>query len=228
MPALSTAVTAAAQSDTIFEMKVRAKVLQVSRHNTVSTTIIRDLAVWCVCGVLVLAGPCRLDAQSASSTWSSARLLDATAWPHSERDVRLTATSRGLRVEVADERHFAIAAASQLTLLPSVGRLRVEVAEVAPGAKWFVRLYGDLRRPGEPRTASVAEGETKTGEWVIPLDPRLRQNLEAPVQLQLGVEGPPGAFAVFQDVAFLAPLPRVTARLGPSASRASWISRPWN
>jgi hypothetical protein len=163
---------------------------------------------WCVCGVLLLAGPRWLHAQAAPSNWSSARLLEASSWPHSERDVRLTATSRGLRVEVAEERHFAIAAASQLMLPPAVGRLRIQVAEVGPGAKWFVRLYGDLRRQGEPRTASIAEGEATAGEWVIPLDPRMRQNLAAPVQLQLGVEGPPGAFAVFQDVAFLAPLPR--------------------
>ena len=47
-------------------------------------------------------------------------------------------------------RYFAIAAASQLTLPPAVGRLRVQVAEVSHDAKWFVRFFGDCGGPVSP------------------------------------------------------------------------------
>lgn len=135
--------------------------------------------------------------------WSPARLHDATVWPHAERDVQISVTPRGLRVEVVDGRGVAIATTSQVVLPRDLGRIRVRMAEVRKDAKWFLRLYGELRQPGDCRTLSVAEDKTARGESVFDLDSRLRQLPNAPLQLQLGVEGPPGAFAVFEDVAFL-------------------------
>lgn len=104
---------------------------------------------------------------------------------------------------VAPGRTFAIAAASGLALPHDLGRIRVRVAEVGGGGKWFIRLYGAVRQPGERRTVAIAQDETATGERLFDLDPRLRAQRDAPLQLQLGVEGVPGAFTVFADVAFL-------------------------
>ncbi|MHB8952872.1 MAG: hypothetical protein ACYC4U_07805 [Pirellulaceae bacterium] len=188
-------------------MNTRSQQRPATRATHGSWAVCR-LALAYVYGAWVVAAPSSLFAQAAPGSWSSAQLCDIAAWPHAQDDVRLSATPQGLRVEVAEQRYFAIAAASQLALPAPVGRLRIEVAEISPQATWFVRLYGDVRESGKPRTVSVAEGVTTAGQWVIQLDPRLRQNLAAPVQLQLGVEGAPGAFARFCDIDFLPPLPR--------------------
>lgn len=117
-------------------------------------------------------------------------------------------TPRGLRVEVTEGRRFAIAAASQLTLSANFGRLHVRVAELGNGARWFVRLYGEFRESGRRHTVGVAQDETGIGEKVFPLDPRLRTLPSTPLQLQLGIEGAPGAFVVFEDVSFLPAMAR--------------------
>jgi hypothetical protein len=180
---------------------------QKSRRHT------RPLAVTVACLAAALAGsvvgaqPSETN-RSALHVWSSDLLHDSANWPHSERDARIAGTQAGLRVEVAAERRFAIAAISELGLRRDLGQIRVRVAEMGGGATWFVRLYGELRQPGQRRTAAIAQDESAIGEHVFPLDPRLRQLPDAPAQLQLGVEGPPRAYVVFQDVAFLPPMPR--------------------
>ena len=80
--------------------------------------------------------------------WTPALLQETSAWPHAERDARIAVTPQGLRVEIAEGRTFAIAAASQLALPADLGRMRVRVATVGGGARWFVRLYGELRERG--------------------------------------------------------------------------------
>ena len=76
-------------------------------------------------------------------------LRDLAVWPHAYGDARIAVTGRGLRVEVAPGRYFAIAAASRLMLPRDLGRIRVRVAEVGGGGKWFIRLYGELRERGD-------------------------------------------------------------------------------
>ncbi len=162
----------------------------------------------------LFAGTLSLAASAAETNlrpWSAALLGDAAAWPHAAQDVRLAASPQGLRVEVAPGRTHAIAAASRLTLPSRVGLVRVRVAELGGGATWFVRLYGELRRPGDSRTVGVAQDEAAAGERAFGLDPRLR-TLDAPLQMQLGVAGSAGAFAVFAEVAF-EPAPTGTNRL---------------
>lgn len=143
--------------------------------------------------------------ETKGNVWTSDFLLDSAHWPHSDQDSRIVGTSAGLRVEVAAGRRFAIAAMSGLSLRNDLGQIRVRVAEMGGGATWFVRLYGELRQHGRLRTAAIAEQEAAIGERLFPVDPRLRQLPNAAIQLQLGVEGPPGAFVVFEDVEFLAP-----------------------
>ena len=147
-------------------------------------------------------------AEAPAVAWSSNLLHQIATWPHSEKDTHIAVTPQGLRVEVAENRKFAIAAASRLLLPQEMGRVRVRVAEVGGGAKWFVRLYGDLRQPGDRRTVGLAQDETTAGERIFDVDPRMRQLPNAPLQLQLGVEGAPGAFAIYAAVDFLPALPR--------------------
>jgi len=146
-------------------------------------------------------------------TWSSDLLRDPVHWPHAARDSRIVAGPTGLRVEVVAKRRFAIAATSGLGLPRDLGRIRVRVAETGGEATWFLRLYGELRERGKRRTVGIAQDEPTAGDYVFPIDPRLRQRPEAPVQLQLGVEGPPGAFVIFQDVAFLPAVSRPNRRI---------------
>jgi hypothetical protein len=138
--------------------------------------------------------------------WSSDLLQDVAQWPHAEQDARISSTSTGLRVEIAPGRHFAIAAMSDLALPKDMGSIRVRTAAMGGGASWFVRLYGELRQVGQLRTAGIAQDELAIGELVFPVDPRLRTLPDVPLQLQLGVEGPPGAYVVFEHVAFLPPV----------------------
>lgn len=144
-------------------------------------------------------------------------LADAGAWTG---DPRISVTKKGLRVEVATGRTFAIAACSTLKLPESLGRIKVCVSDVGGQCRWFVRLYGELRQPGERHTTGIAQDETAAGLRTFHLDPRFYQLPEAPLQLQLGVEGPPGAHAVFSDVAFLPPVQHAN-RKGPDAAEKS-------
>ena len=144
--------------------------------------------------------------------WSAEMLRDSSAWPHSEKAVRIAPTPQGLRVEVAAARKEAIAAASGLALPKDLGRVRVRVVEVGGGARWFLRLHGELRRPGADHNLHLSQQESEPGVRVFDIDPRLVQWHDQALQLQLGVEGGPGAFAVFQEVAFL-PAPRRPNRL---------------
>ena len=185
-------------------------------------------AIWAAFALVALITCPAAAGQDASREWKSSLLQDISAWPHSEKDARIGVTPSGLRVEVAAERHFAIAATSHLALPKDMGRIRIQVAEVGGEAEWFVRLYGQLRRPGQSRTAAIAQDENSTGQYVFDLDPRMRQLPHVPLQLQLGVEGPPGAFALFEDVAF-GPAPREpTAGRAAFVNRVRKISRPWS
>ncbi len=89
-----------------------------------------------------------LTADAAPRAWSSAMLRDEAAWPHSEQEARITVTTDGLCVEVPPGRTWAIAAASHLLLPENLGRIRVRIAKIAGDARWFLRLYGELREPG--------------------------------------------------------------------------------
>ncbi len=162
--------------------------------------------------VFVCAASVCIAGEAPARPWNVELLRDEAAWPHADADARIAATSRGLRVEIAQGRRFAIAACSHLKLPGDLGRVRVRVAELGNGATWFVRLYGELRIPGDRRTVGLAQDETAAGERIFHLDPRFRQLPDAPLQFQLGVEGAPGAFVVFEDVAFLPAAPRPNVR----------------
>ena len=195
--------------------------------------VMTRLAVWAVLfagwvASALAAAQVASVAEESVRDWDSRLLQEANAWPHAEKDARIVPTPRGLRVEVVERRTFAIAAASRLTLPADTGIIRVRVAEIGGGARWFVRLYGEMRQPGKHHTTAIAQDETGLGELAFPLDPRLRTLPEAPIQLQLGVEGAPGAWAVFEEVVFL-PAPQRANRAPARSSRADRkTSPPWN
>lgn len=147
-------------------------------------------------------------APAKSRVWASDLLRDASMWPHSEKDAHIQITPQGLRVEISEGRKYAIAAASGIAVPKDLGRIQVRAASVEHEARWFVRLYGEFREAGRPQTIGLAQDETAAGERCFLLDPRLRTLTDAPLQLQLGVEGSPGASVVFEDVAFLPALAR--------------------
>jgi hypothetical protein len=166
---------------------------------------------WLVLLNLLVSTLLAVAADTPGRAWSSALLRDATAWPHSELDAHIAPTPQGLRVEVVGGRKHAMVAASRLVLPEDVGRIRVRVANVGGGARWFIRLHGELRRPGENHTLHLSQAAAAAGERLFDIDPRLLQLRDQPLQLQLGVEGAPGAFAVFEEVDFL-PAPKRSNR----------------
>jgi hypothetical protein len=164
-------------------------------------SLLAVLACWLLAGSMP-------GAEIPTREWTSTLLRDATAWPHPEKDAHVAVTPQGLRVEVAEGHRFAIAAASHLTPPKDLGRIRIRVVDVGGGAKWFVRLYGAMRQQGKPTPLGIAQDEAVTGERVFHLDQRARTQPDAPLQLQLGVEGEPGAYSVFDSVEFLPALQR--------------------
>ncbi len=162
---------------------------------------VRGLVLLCLIG-LGAAGQPAPKSPASGRAWSPELLRDASGWTPTAAASGVAVSGQGVRVEVTIGTTFNIAAAAALILPADTGRVRIRVAEVGGGATWFVRLYGTLWRPGSEDTVSVAEKEAAAGERVVDVDPRMAIG-RLPLQLQLGVEGKPGAYALFGDVAFL-------------------------
>jgi hypothetical protein len=115
----------------------------------------------------------------------------------------VSAGADGLRVEVAPGRDWAIAAVPAVALPAGIASVRVRVAALGGGGRWLSRVHGDVRGAGEASTASLFGDRRDVGWAEMELDPRLLQTGPGtPVQLQLGLEGPPGAYAVFGNLQF--------------------------
>jgi hypothetical protein len=165
-----------------------------------------------IVGMVMLSGLglCGASVANAPQAWSSSILGQLDAWSDRMNDATISLDAGRLRVEVATDRQWAIAAVPHGALPASVGEVRNRVSQVGGGGRWLVRLYGDLRLPGHPTTVSRFEGQTVTGDTSVEIDPRLINLAGSPVaQVQLGVEGPPHAFAVFQSLEFV---PAASAR----------------
>ncbi|NLC55219.1 MAG: hypothetical protein GX774_00090 [Armatimonadetes bacterium] len=120
----------------------------------------------------------------------------------------VTAGDDGLRVAIAPGRDWAIAAVPDVRLPTNTGAIRVRVRALEGGGRWLMRLYGDLRGTGTHGSLGAFEGMTSRGTKTLILDPRLLRLAHRPLlQVQLGLEGPPGAAVLFQSLEFL-PGPR--------------------
>ncbi|NQT39102.1 MAG: hypothetical protein HQ581_16505 [Planctomycetes bacterium] len=153
--------------------------------------------VCCVC-----AFPC--EAHEDGTRWTPRLIRDEPRWKHGGDDASITVVEKGLKVTVPPDRTWWIAAANRIRLPEHVGKIRLRIAELGPGTKWFMRVYGDLRTPGQPRTVGFFQDETRTGVVTLAVDPRLLPQSDGPLlQVQLGVAGRPGAFVVFDSLEFL-------------------------
>ncbi len=146
------------------------------------------------------------------AAWSSSLLRDLDAWPRAWAKPHISAAPAGLRIEVAAGRTFGIAMSAPVELPQNWDRLRVQTAELSPGASWFVRVYGELRQVGEVRTDAVGTDQGAAGERLFRVEPRLRPTPARPLRVQFGVKGVPGAYAIFADAEFLPPVPRANCR----------------
>jgi len=136
--------------------------------------------------------------------WTPALVRDARYF-NGGNDAATTSVPKGLKVTVPPERTWWIAAANDVRLPTQIGRIRVRVVEFGGNAEWFVRVYGDLRGDGgPPRTVGFFQDETRMGMAELSVDPRLLPPEHGPLlQVQLGVEGDPGDYAVFESLEFL-------------------------
>src|SRR5579872_1053975 len=127
-------------------------------------------------------------------TSSKVLIPSPEAWSEWMNGALVSRSEGGLRVEVAPGKNWAIAAFPQADLPPVVSMIRVRIQRVTGGAHWLVRLHGDLRGKGVASDYGPFQGETAKGTQTLELDPRLL-SLEnhPPIQVQVGVEGPPGA-----------------------------------
>lgn len=160
------------------------------------------MATWALLGALL-----------ASAAWSPDWLAQPGRWSVRMNGALVSAAGTGLRVEVAPGRTWAIAAVPDVRLTGRVGLVRVNVRELGGGAQWLMRVHGELRRPGRAQTTGPFQSETRTGQVNVELDPRQLAPGERPVLVQLGLEGPAGAWVVFDQLELL---PGDAARPAPA------------
>ena len=158
---------------------------------------------------LAWAGVCLLIAtmalaQPAPRTWQPDCIHHADLWADRMNDAIVSAGPEGLRVEIAPDRKWGIAAVPNVALPANVSTIRVKVRELGGGGKWLMRLYGDIRGTGSPNTFGPFQDMAAAGLSTLELDPRaLRLVGTPPIQVQLGLEGPPGAYVVFESAELL-------------------------
>jgi hypothetical protein len=142
-----------------------------------------------------------------ATPWTPDLVRRTEAWHIHMNEALVSGAPNGLRVEVAPGKTWAIASIPEF-LIPDWARtLTIRVPELGGGAKWSVKLLGDLNGDGH--------FDIHTEHWLplragsrrellsVQLHPGLRQNLARPLErLELVVEGPPGAYAIFGEVSF--------------------------
>ncbi|MBC7328404.1 hypothetical protein H5T87_09885 [bacterium] len=124
-------------------------------------------------------------------------------------EAKVEVTESGLKVEVAPDRKWGLAYFSNLYLPNDISSIKVSVADVSPNGKWVMKLRGNLLGDGVDRTIHLFTSTVK-GNETINLDPRFPLHWKPPLELQLGLEGEPGAYAVFKSVEFLRGMRRKT------------------
>ena len=82
---------------------------------------------------LLLAG-CRPAGADPDRVWSSELVRSADVWTDRMNDAIVSAGERGLRVEIAPDRRWAIAAVPGVSFPQGIGSIGVRVCELAGGA----------------------------------------------------------------------------------------------
>ena len=118
----------------------------------------------------------------------------------------ISAGENELRVEVGSNGVWGAAIARRAVLPDLTNRASVTVTEISDGARWFIRLYGDMGPQKNRTNIAVFQLLESTGTFSIPIDPRRMDISDHPaVQIQLGLEGGPGDYVVFQSLEFHEP-----------------------
>lgn len=136
--------------------------------------------------------------------WSSDLLDREDVWSEHLNEALVSGTAAGLRVEIAPGKTWAIAAVSGVQLPEHTGKVRARVVEKSDTARWLARIYGDLRDQGGAWTTGPIQDVLRTGEREVDIDPRILHVTDGvPLQVQVGLEGEPGDYAVFDLLEFL-------------------------
>ncbi len=156
--------------------------------------------------------------------WSPDCIRSANLWTDRMNGAVVSADSDGLRVTVAPGRKWAIAAIPNILLPRDAGRIRLKVRSVEGGAVLLMRLYGDAWGYGRPVTVSIFEKNGVTGEFEAEPDPRAMAAAgRAAFQVQLGVEGEPGAAVVFESLEFIPGRTTKTAAVKPGQTNIDCV-----
>ncbi len=139
-------------------------------------------------------------AQSNSGKpWNSDLVQNANLWTNRLNDAIVSNADGGLRVEVAPGKTWAIAAIPNIIMPANTISIEVSIKSLSGGGKWLMRLYN-----GDFSTLGVFESVSTAGVHFVTPEPGLLiltrgQRLE----IQLGLEGQPGSYVVFQGVKFI-------------------------
>jgi len=167
-------------------------------------TLIRrvSMRVFVAASCCICANNC--EANDNGTQWTPRLLRDVDRWAGGRDDRSITVSDSGLRIDVPPGKTWRIAEANHIRLPDNVGHVRLRIAQLGGEATWFMRIYGPLRTGSPRRTVGVFQDETRTGVVVLVLDPRLLSGEHRPpLQIQLGVEGDPGDYVVFDSLEFL-------------------------
>ena len=120
-----------------------------------------------------LLGFGRLKGEDGGVPWSPGLVREAPMWVRDARDPSIAVVPEGLQVAVPAGATWRIAAADRIRLPDRVGEIRVRVARLEGKARWLLRVFGDLRGEGRPRTVGFFQDETRAGDFALAVDPRL-------------------------------------------------------
>lgn len=164
---------------------------------------------------LILLGACFVLAME----WDNSLLFSRGIWKEMN-EAKVDVTRDGLRVEVSPGRNWGLAYFSNLYLPSDIFAVEVEVADIHPEGRWVMKLRGNLLGDGRDLTLQLF-ASSKAGVERVNIDPRFPLHWKSPLEIQLGLEGKSGAFAVFKSVKFIKGF---LARAKPPAGQRSFES----
>jgi hypothetical protein len=133
--------------------------------------------------------------------WDNSMLFSKEIW-RSMNDAIINTEKSGLRVKIAPGRNWGLAYFPNLYLPNDIKSVQVEVADVSPKGRWVMKLRGDLLGEGRDLTLHLFTS-SKPGIERVNIDPRFPLHWKSPIEIQLGLEGEPGAYAIFKSVEFI-------------------------
>lgn len=162
----------------------------------------------------------RLKDETLGKEWSNTFLFSKEIW-QSMNEANIDTTKDGLKVEVSTDRNWGLAYFSNLYLSSNISGVKIHITYVHPKGRWVMKLRGDLLGDGRDLTFQLFSS-SKAGVESVNLDPRFSLHWMPPLEIQLGLEGEPGAYAIFKSVEFIEgkPAPRAKSPAGQRSFEA--------